>query len=68
MTAPVECQAAPAAGAGDPFNCHNGEPGNGGCGGAGLVLVCKEIDFQSTAVVDLRGQDGFARRSQSECR
>ncbi len=47
------------AGAADPFNCHNGEPGNGGCGGAGLVLACKEIDFQSTVVVDLRGQDGF---------
>ena len=28
--------------------------------GAGLVLVCREIDFQSSAVVDLRGQDGFA--------
>ncbi len=48
------------AGAPDPFNCHNAEVGNGGCAGAGLVLVCKEIDFQSTAVVDLRGQDGFA--------
>jgi hypothetical protein len=48
------------AGAPDPFNCHNGEPGNGGCSGGGLLLVCKQIDFQSTAVVDLRGQDGFA--------
>lgn len=48
------------AGAADPFNCHNAEPGNGGCGGAGLVLVCREIDFQSSAVVDMRGHDGFA--------
>jgi hypothetical protein len=48
------------AGATDPFNCHNAEPGDGGCGGAGLVLVCREIDFQSSAVVDMRGQDGFA--------
>ncbi|GEM_PF-5254781 len=48
------------AGAANPFDCHNAQPGNGGCGGAGLVLVCREIDFQSTAIVDLRGQDGFA--------
>jgi hypothetical protein len=48
------------AGAADPFNCHNAEPGNGGCAGAGLVLVCTKIDFQSSAVVDLRGQNGFA--------
>jgi hypothetical protein len=48
------------AGAPDPFNCHNAEAGNGGCAGAGLVLVCRKIDFQSSAVVDLRGQDGFA--------
>jgi hypothetical protein len=51
------------AGAADPFNCHNAEPGNGGCGGAGVVLVCREIDFQASAVVDLRGQDGFAGAS-----
>src|SRR5262249_61492942 len=38
----------------------NAQPGNGGCAGAGLVLACREIDFQATAVVDLRGQDGFA--------
>ncbi len=51
------------AGAVNPFNCHNAEPGDGGCGGAGLILACREIDFQSTAVVDLRGQDGFAGAS-----
>jgi hypothetical protein len=48
------------AGAANPFNCHNAQPGNGGCAGAGLVLACRKIDFQSTAIVDLRGQDGFA--------
>ncbi len=48
------------AGAVNPFDCHNAQPGNGGCGGAGLILICREIDFQSTAMVDLRGQDGFA--------
>ncbi|HKD68001.1 MAG TPA: hypothetical protein VKB84_14240 [Candidatus Binataceae bacterium] len=48
------------AGAVNPFDCHNAQPGNGGCAGAGLVLACREIDFQATAVVDLRGQDGFA--------
>lgn len=48
------------AGAANPFDCHNAEPGNGGCAGAGLILACREIDFQATAVVDLRGQDGFA--------
>jgi hypothetical protein len=48
------------AGAANPFDCHNAQPGNGGCSGAGLILVCREIDFQATAVVDLRGQDGFA--------
>jgi hypothetical protein len=47
-------------GAANPFDCHNAQPGNGGCAGAGLILVCREIDFQATAVVDLRGQDGFA--------
>jgi hypothetical protein len=51
------------AGASNPFDCHNAQPGNGGCGGAGLVLICKEIDFQATALVDLRGQDGFAGAS-----
>jgi hypothetical protein len=48
------------AGAANPFDCHNAQPGNGGCGGAGLILACREIDFQAPAVVDLRGQDGFA--------
>lgn len=48
------------AGAANPFDCHNAQPGNGGCSGAGLILACKEIDFQPTAIVDLRGQDGFA--------
>lgn len=48
------------AAAANPFNCHNAQPGNGGCGGAGLILACREIDFQASAVVDLRGQDGFA--------
>jgi hypothetical protein len=48
------------AGAADPFNCHGARGGDGGCAGGGLVLVCREIDFQSTAVVDLRGQAGFA--------
>jgi hypothetical protein len=51
------------AGAVNPFNCHNAEPSDGGCGGAGLILVCREIDFQSTAVADLRGQDGFGGAS-----
>jgi hypothetical protein len=48
------------ASAANPFDCHNAQPGNGGCAGAGLILVCRETDFQATAVVDLRGQDGFA--------
>lgn len=51
------------ASAANPFNCHNAQPGNGGCGGGGLVFACKEIDFQATAIVDLRGQDGFAGAS-----
>ncbi len=51
------------AGAANPFDCHNAQPGNGGCGGGGVVLVCREIDFQATAIVDLRGQDGFAGAS-----
>jgi hypothetical protein len=29
------------AGAANPFDCHNAQPGNGGCAGAGLVLVCR---------------------------
>jgi hypothetical protein len=48
------------AGTANPFDCHNAGPGNGGCAGAGLILVCRKIDFQSSAAVDLRGQDGFA--------
>jgi hypothetical protein len=48
------------AGAASPFDCHNAQPGNGGCAGAGLILVCREIDFRASAVVDLRGQNGFA--------